>query len=55
VTVAISNVTTWNDQAVDAGVTYTYYVVAYDAAGNMSARSNNATATAPGGGGGNKK
>jgi len=55
VTVAISNVTTWNDQAVDAGVTYTYYVVAYDAAGNMSARSNNATATAPGGGGGKKK
>jgi alpha-galactosidase-like protein/peptidase M66-like protein len=44
-TVAISNLTTWTDQAVESGVTYTYFVVAYDAAGNMSARSNSVPVT----------
>jgi hypothetical protein len=48
VTVGISNLTTWADQAVESGVAYTYYVVAYDAAGNMSARSNSVPITVSG-------
>jgi hypothetical protein len=49
--VAKSATTSWNDPAWTPGATYTYFVVADDAAGNMSAPSNGATVTISGGGG----
>jgi hypothetical protein len=54
--VAIGTSTTlgWNDQAVTAGTTYTYSIVAYDAAGNISPASNIVSVTMSGGGGGKK-
>jgi len=42
--------TTWIDSAWSAGSTLTYSVIAYDAAGNRSARSNSVTVTLSGGG-----
>ncbi len=43
--------TTFADTSVTAGATYAYTVKAIDAAGNLSATSNTANATIPGGGG----
>lgn len=39
--------TSWTDPAVAAGASYTYYVVAHDAAGNASASSQPASVTVP--------
>jgi hypothetical protein len=50
VTVGSSASTTWIDSAWSAGSTLTYTVIAYDAAGNRSPRSNSATVTVAGGG-----
>lgn len=41
---------TYADKSVKSGKTYTYYVRAYDAAGNISSRSNLLRVTTPGGG-----
>lgn len=49
-TVGSSSSTTWIDSAWSAGSTLTYSVIAYDAAGNRSPRSNIATVTLSGGG-----
>jgi len=49
-TVGSSSSTTWIDSAWSAGSTLTYTVIAYDAAGNRSPRSNSATVTLAGGG-----
>ena len=50
VAVGSSLSTTWIDSAWSAGSTLTYFVIAYDAAGNRSPRSNSATLTLAGGG-----
>ena len=57
VIVGTSSTTSWNDSAYSAGVTYTYSVIAYDSAGNVSPPSNSAQVTVSGGagGGGGKK
>jgi hypothetical protein len=47
---ATTTATTWTDQTAATGVSYTYSVVAFDAAGNVSAASNAATVTIAGGG-----
>ena len=47
--------TEWVDSAWGTGATYTYAVVALDAAGNTSPSSNVVTVTLPSGGGGGKK
>ncbi len=47
------NDTNYVDRSVTAGMTCTYVVVASDAAGNVSAASNEVTVTIGGGGGGN--
>jgi chitodextrinase len=39
--------TTFVDNAFSAGQTYTYFVTAYDVAGNVSARSNQVTVMIP--------
>jgi len=49
--VGTSTTTSWIDQTWKAGATYTYSVEAYDAAGNLSARSNNVTVNLSSGGG----
>jgi chitodextrinase len=49
--VGTSTSTGWADQAWSAGATYTYSVVAYDAAGNLSAASNSVTITLSSGSG----
>jgi chitodextrinase len=46
-----SATTSWTDPVWTPGATYTYFVVADDAAGNLSAPSNGATVTISGGGG----
>ncbi len=53
--VALSASTRWTDPSTPTGATYTYSVEAYDAAGNVSARSGNAVVTLGGGGGGGRK
>jgi len=45
--IATVTTTTFSDGSVKANTTYTYYVRAFDDAGNISAPSNNATATTP--------
>jgi Gametolysin peptidase M11 len=53
---ATSTTTSWSDATSTAGLTYTYSVLAYDAAGNVSAPSNSVSATlSTGGGGGGKR
>jgi chitodextrinase len=52
--VALSASTRWTDPSTSSGVTYTYYVEAYDAAGNVSAPSSSVVVT-PGAGGGRKR
>lgn len=52
--VATTTTTSWNDQTWPSGTTYTYFVVAFDAAGNTSPPSNTSTVTVPGGGGGRR-
>jgi hypothetical protein len=42
--------TSYSDATVAAGATYSYYVVAYDAAGNVSPASNQVSVAVPGGG-----
>jgi fibronectin type 3 domain-containing protein len=42
--------TAWTDQTAATGVAYSYSVVAFDAAGNVSSPSNTATVTIGGGG-----
>lgn len=54
-TVATTTSPGWNDPAWVAGATYTYVVRAFDTAGNMSAESNAASITLPGGGGGKNR
>src|SRR5574341_530907 len=51
VQVAITSATSYSDMGLNSSTTYSYYVTAYDAAGNVSLASNTATATtsAPGG------
>jgi hypothetical protein len=49
VVVALVVNTHWTDPSVLSGTTYTYYVVADDAAGNVSARSNSVSVTLSGG------
>jgi hypothetical protein len=46
---ASTTATTYVDKGVAAGSTYSYYVVAYDAAGNVSPSSNQVSVTLPGG------
>lgn len=41
----------YNDRAISSGMTYSYYVVAYDATGNVSAPSNTVSVTIGNGGG----
>jgi parallel beta-helix repeat protein len=43
--VATVATTVWSDEGLAASTTYVYYVVAFDAAGNVSERSNEASAT----------
>ena len=50
--IGTSTTASYTDSSVLAGNSYTYTVKAYDAAGNLSAASNSATATISGGGGG---
>ncbi len=50
VTVGTSSTTSWNDSAYTAGVTYSYSVSAYDAAGNVSAPSSGVQLAVSGGG-----
>jgi len=52
VEIGTSTTASYTDASVLAGNSYTYTVKAYDAAGNLSAASNSATATISGGGGG---
>ncbi|MGE5527803.1 MAG: discoidin domain-containing protein [Patescibacteria group bacterium] len=51
--VGTSATTSYSDTGLAANTTYSYYVKAYDAAGNVSAQSNTAQATTQGGGGTN--
>jgi hypothetical protein len=50
IVVGTSLTTSWNDSAYAAGLTYSYSVTAYDAAGNVSAASNGVQVTISGGG-----
>jgi chitodextrinase len=50
VVVAIVINTRWSDPSVNTGTTYTYHVVADDAAGNVSPRSNSVYASLSSGG-----
>jgi chitodextrinase len=50
--IATATGTTYTDNLVSPGATYTYQVRAFDAAGNRSGFSNSATVTTPSGGGG---
>jgi hypothetical protein len=45
--IATTTTTTYSDNGLTAGITYTYTVAAYDAAGNTSAHSASASATTP--------
>jgi hypothetical protein len=47
---ATTTATTWTDQTASTGVAYSYSVVAFDAAGNVSSPSNTPTVTIGGGG-----
>jgi chitodextrinase len=47
--VGTSTTTSWIDQTWKAGASYTYSVEAYDAGGNVSARSNSVTVNLAGG------
>jgi NPCBM-associated, NEW3 domain of alpha-galactosidase len=53
--VALSASTRWTDPSTSSGVTYTYFVEAYDAAGNVSSPSSSASVTPGGGGAGRRK
>jgi len=48
--VAMPTGTNWIDTTFTAGATYTYFVIAYDEAGNGSAPSNTVAVTLSGGG-----
>jgi hypothetical protein len=49
--IGTSTTTNWADQAISARATYSYWVVAYDAAGNVSPASNSVTVVVGGGSG----
>ena len=55
IVVAMVTSTKWSDPAFTSGATYSYAVVAYDAAGNVSVLSNAVVVTISGGTGGKKR